>query len=61
MEESHHKNHEDHIARKGMNSLGHYYNIVHKFIPMPQAMKMPEAKVAVDKEWENLRRYWHGT
>ena len=32
--------HEDHIAGKGDNSLQHY-NLVHKFIPMPQAMKIP--------------------
>ena len=31
-----HKYHEDHIAAKGINSLRHY-NLVHKFIPMPQA------------------------
>ena len=30
--------HEDHIAGKGDNSLQHY-NLVEKFIPMPQAMK----------------------
>ena len=30
--------HEDHIAGKGANSLQHY-NLVRKFIPMPQAMK----------------------
>ena len=29
-----HKDHEDHIAGKGNNSLNHY-NHVHKFIPMP--------------------------
>ena len=46
-------NHEDHIAGKGENSLQHY-NLVHKFIPMPQAMKIPAAKAAVDKEWEKL-------
>ena len=34
---------EDHIAGKGDNSLQHY-NFVHKFIPMPQAMKIPAAK-----------------
>ena len=44
--------HEDHLAGKGENSLQHY-NLVHKFIPMPQAMKIPAAKAAVDKEWEN--------
>ena len=42
-------NHEDHIAGNGENSLQHY-NLVHKFIPMPQAMKIPAAKAAVDKE-----------
>ena len=47
--------HKDHIAGKGENSLQHY-NLVHKFIPMPQAMKIPAAKAAVDKEWENLKK-----
>ena len=47
--------HEDHIAGKGENSLQHY-NLVHKFIPMLQAMKIPAAKAAVDKEWEKLEK-----
>ena len=47
--------HEDHIAGKGENSLQHY-NLFHKFIPMPQAMKIPAAKAAVDKEWEKLEK-----
>ena len=47
--------HEDHIAGKGDNSLQHY-NLVHKFIPMPQAMEIPAAKAAVDKEWEKLEK-----
>ena len=51
---------EDHIAGKGDDSLQHY-NLVHKFIPMPQAMKIPAAKAAVDKEWENLRKFRRGT
>ena len=33
-------NHEDHIAGKGENSLQHY-NLVHKFIPVSQAVKIP--------------------
>ena len=45
--------HEDHIAGKGDNSLQHY-SLVHKFIPMPQAVKIPAAKAAVEKEWEKL-------
>ena len=44
--------HEDHIAGKGDNSLQHY-NLVHKFIPMPQALKFPAVKAAVDKKCEN--------
>ena len=48
--------HEDHIAAKGTNSLSHY-NVAHKFIPMPQALSIPEAKAAVEKRmektWEN--------
>ena len=47
--------HEDHIAGKGENSLQHY-NLVHKFSPMPQAVKIPAAKAAVDKEWEKLEK-----
>ena len=42
--------HEDRIAGKGDNSQQHY-NLVHKFIPMPQALNIPAAKAAVDKEW----------
>ena len=52
--------HDDHIAGKGENSLQHY-NLVHKFIPMPQAMKIPAAKAAVDKELEKWRKFWRGT
>ena len=51
MEESLPDYHEDHIAGKGDNSLQHYH-LVHKFIPTPQAMKIPAARAAVDKEWE---------
>ena len=38
-----------------MNSLSHY-NVEHKFIPMPQTMKIPDAIAAVDKEWEKLEK-----
>ena len=48
--------HEDHIAGKGEISLQHC-NLVHKFIPMPQAMNIPAAKAAVDKEWEKLEKF----
>ena len=42
------KDHEDHIAGRGMNSLSHH-NLVRKFIPLPKAMKIPYAKAVVDK------------
>ena len=48
MEESLPNYHEDHIEGTGDNSLQHY-NLVHTFIPVPQAMKIPAAKAAVDK------------
>ena len=49
------QNHEDHIAGRGENSLQHY-NLVHTFIPVPQALQIPAAKAAVDKEWEKLEK-----
>ena len=55
MEESLPNHHEDHVAGKGDNSLQHY-NLVHKLIPMPQAVKIPAAEAAVDKEWEKLEK-----
>ena len=55
MEESPPNYHEDHLARKGDNSLQHY-NLIHKFLPLPQAMKIPAAKAAVEKEWEKLEK-----
>ena len=58
-ESSQPKNLEDHIAGGGCTSVSHY-NLVHKFIPMPLAMKIPDAKAAVDKEWKKLEtiRAW---
>ena len=38
-----HRYHEDHIAAKGINSLSSY-NLVQKFILMPQALKISDAK-----------------
>ena len=60
MEESLPNYHEDHIAGMGDNSQQHK-NLVHKFIPMPQAMKIPAAKAAVDKDRENWRNFRRGT
>ena len=49
----HHR--EYHVAGKGDNSLQHY-NLVHKYIPVPQAMKIRAATAAVDKECEKLEK-----
>ena len=46
---------EDHIAEKGFNSVNHY-NLVRKFIPLRHAMKILDAKAAVDKECEKLEK-----
>ena len=54
LEETPHKDHEDHIEKR-INSRNPH-NPVHKFTPMVQAMKIPEAKAAVDKEWEKLEK-----
>ena len=43
------------LQEKGENSLQHY-NLVHKFIPMPQALKNRAAKAAAHKEWEKLEK-----
>ena len=51
--------HEDHIAAKAINSLSRK-NLMHKFIPVFQAMKIPEAKATVEK-YENSRKYLHGS
>ena len=47
------KHHEYHILGKVFTSLTHC-NLVHRFIPIPQAKKNPDAKAAVDKEWKKL-------
>ena len=49
-----HEPHQDHITAKGTNSMTHY-SLVHIFIPMPQAFIIPDAKAAVETEWETTR------
>ena len=45
-----HKPHQDHITAKGTKSMTRY-SLAHKFIPMPQALKIPDAKAAMEKQW----------
>ena len=48
--------HEDHIAEKGFTSSSHFIS-VHKFCTRAhQAMKILDAKAAMDKEWEKLEK-----
>ena len=47
------KTHEDRIVCKSFTSMTHSSS-VHKFIPMQQAMKIPDAKAAVDTKWKKL-------
>ena len=42
------------ISTEGSWRSHRSYNLVHTFLPMPQAMNIPEAKAAVDKEWKKL-------
>ena len=42
------------IAGKGFTSMTQY-NLVHKFIPMPQAINIPDAKAAEEKGMEKAR------
>ena len=38
----------NHIAGKGQNSILHNH-LVHKFVPVPQVINIPDTKAAVDK------------
>ena len=49
------RDHDDLSAAKEVNSLSHS-NIVHKPIPILQAMKIPDVKAQVDREWEKLEK-----
>ena len=55
-----HEDHEHQIAWKGINSLNHY-NSCAQVDFLPQAMKIPEEKVAVEKEWRNSRKHQRGS
>ena len=56
LESAPHRYHGHHICAKGINSLNHY-NLVHKFIPMPRALKIPDAK----QQWKKNRKSWRNT
>ena len=60
MGESLPNHHEDHIAGKGENSLQHY-NLVHKFIPMPQAINFRQQRQQWTRNEKNWRKFRRGT
>ena len=60
LEGAEHKPHQDHITAKGMNSVTHY-SLVHKFIPMPQALKFQMQRQQWRKNGKNLRKSQHGS
>ena len=47
---------EDHIAGKGNNSLQHY-NLVHKFISMPQAIKNSSSKSSSGQGMGKIKKF----
>ena len=53
MEPSQPQNQEDHIAGKGLTSMTHY-NFGAQVYSYAQAMKIQDARAAVDKEWKNI-------
>ena len=55
LESSPPKDHEDHVAERGFDSMSHK-NLVHEFVFVAQAKKIPDAKTAVDQEWEEFEK-----
>ena len=55
LEGAEHKPHQVFITAKGTHSFTHC-SLVHKFIPTPQALQIPDAKAAVEKERGRLEK-----
>ena len=45
------RQHMEHIAEKGARSF--HYGLVHKPVPVQEALKIPKTEAAGDKEWEH--------
>ena len=60
MEGSQSKNHEDHIAGKGVNSLSHY-NLVHKFISYAWSHENNRCKGSIGERMGKLEKHRHGS
>ena len=59
-EGSPHKNHEDHVAGKGMNSLSRH-NLVHKCIPVLKQRKFQMQRQQWKQNGEHWKRFRRGT
>ena len=46
------RQHVEHIAEKGVRSF--HYGLVHKPVPVQEALKIPKTEAAVDKEWDKI-------
>ena len=46
--------HEEQVADRGYISMS-LYTLIHLPLPIPKAIRIPEAKVAVDREWNKLK------
>ena len=45
--------HQEHVAQKGQMSE-EWYSFVHTPMPIPEALKIPDAQMALEKEWTKL-------
>ena len=54
IKETQHKDHGDHMAETGFNSLSHH-NLVQEPVPILHAIKIPDGNAAVDRECEKLK------
>ena len=52
----------EHVSPKGYIS-DEFFNLVHTHVPIPRALKMSDAKAALEKEWKKLedRKAWDVT
>ena len=44
--------HQDHIGDSGASE--HHFGLVHKPLPLPKAMQIEEARLALEREWVKL-------
>ena len=55
IQENQNRDNEDHIVEKAKKNSVSHCHVVHKHSPLHQALKIPDAKAAVDKSWNKLK------